>query len=501
MKSRFKRAVCLILSVCLMGTAAACSGEPEETETTTLGDAADSLTTVGSDTVLQLSFSKSDSLNPFYAQPLGNQTLQTLIFDSLFRLDEAFAPQMLLAEEIDVDGTLVSVTIRQGVLFSDGSALTAEDVQYSYQLAKDAPAYADNLAAFSGVSVQDAYTVRFQLREDNPNAAALLTFPVAKSQTAGKAADQTPVGSGRYAVTQQEGEFVLYPNTYRDDFVSNVSSIELLNVENQDSIDNALKIGNISFTYKDLSEGKTSNVNANTQKIPLLNLVYLGLNSQTLAMRSATLRRAASYAVNREELVNYAYAGYAVGAVSVFHPNSALSADTEIASEKADNTAARTALSQGNYGGETLTLLVNSENAFRVAAADLVAKHLNAQGFQVQVSKASFSDYEKRLKSGDYDLYIGEIRLTDDMDLSPFFSSDGAARYGIDLDGSDCVAFYEAWRSGEGDLAAFSVQFQEEMPFVPLVYRSGMVGYTNRLSVKPASHYGDVFSNVEEWSY
>lgn len=54
---------------------------------------------------------------------------------------------------------------------------------------------------------------------------------------------------------------------------------------------------------------------------------------------------------------------------------------------------------------------------------------------------SKFSDYKARIKNLNYDLYIGEVKLQNDMCLYPFFSTDGA-RYGISQDKGSTAALY-----------------------------------------------------------
>ncbi len=53
------------------------------------------------------------------------------------------------------------------------------------------------------------------------------------------------------------------------------------------------------------------------------------------------------------------------------------------------------------------------------------------------------------------------------MCLYPFFSTDGAARYGISQDKGSTAALYRDYTAGKTELGKFMLSFSEEMPFSP----------------------------------
>ncbi|UCE90909.1 MAG: Ig-like domain-containing protein [Methanobacteriota archaeon] len=68
-------------------------------------------------------------------------------FESLATADYDLRPVPLLAESWTFDeGTLtVTITLRQGVMFHDGTEMIAEDVHFSYLMARDGTTYSDNI--------------------------------------------------------------------------------------------------------------------------------------------------------------------------------------------------------------------------------------------------------------------------------------------------------------------------------------------------------------------
>ena len=95
--------------------------------------------------VLTVPYTTLDSLNPFVTKSLLNSSLTSLVFRSLYVTDAGFMPVADLAKASSVQGKTVSVTLTEGIFFSDGTELTAADVLYSFAKAKPSPVYAQSL--------------------------------------------------------------------------------------------------------------------------------------------------------------------------------------------------------------------------------------------------------------------------------------------------------------------------------------------------------------------
>lgn len=75
--------------------------------------------------------------------------------------------------------------------------------------------------------------------------------------------------------------------------------------------------------------------------------------------------------------------------------------------------------------GLSLELLVTQGNPFRKNTADLVAQQMARAGIAVTVTELPFAEYENRLKKGQFDLYLGEVRLSADLHLRSFLTPGG----------------------------------------------------------------------------
>jgi microcin C transport system substrate-binding protein len=176
------------------------------------------LSTIG--TIARTSF---DSFNAFILKGDPAQGLE-YVYDSLMTasLDEPDAVYGLVASSAEVAPDLGAVTfrLRPEAKFADGSALTAEDVVFTFSALKEKghPLYRVQLADVLNAEAVDAATVRYTLsgmeRRDLPLLIAQLPI-LSKRYYATRAFDATtlepPLGSGAYRLFDfRPGAFVSY---------------------------------------------------------------------------------------------------------------------------------------------------------------------------------------------------------------------------------------------------------------------------------------------------
>ena len=158
---------------------------------------------------------------------------------------------------------------------------------------------------------------------------------------------------------------------------------------------------------------------------------------------------------------------------------------------------------QTDAAGEKITLslrlLVNSDNAFKVAAAEQLAASWNAiEGVSVTVEQADYAACVERIKEGSFDLYYGETRLMPDFDLRPLLMTGGSLNFGgyssPDMESTLLVA------RKSGDMSAFYKQFAEEMPFIPIAFERNQVVIRKNLvgGFAPAPY--NVFLGQQNWT-
>lgn len=444
-----------------------------------------------------VAYSKEDTLHPYAATTEVNVNLSSLLYDSLTVIDDRFMPQNSLAASVEqIDATHLKVTLREGAVFSDGTAVTPKDVTASFDDARNSENYKTMLSNIASVSIdRRSDRLTFTLKKGDPNAAACLAFPVYKVSTDTKKAGEAPVGGGAYVYKTGKNGARLTANPERNE-KPRYKTVPLRHLPNSDSMYYGLASGNITYYYNDLNTGEVPRVSGASAKVAMNALIYLGVNNDRSALKSASVRRALSLVLDRESLAYSGCAGWAQAATLPFHPNWESVSEIEPIFGKSDLAEATSLLEKADKKKWELELIYSIDNGNRGALADLVRTQLESLGARVTVTPLAYEEYLTRLQSGKYDLYIGEIRLTANMDLDVFFAA-GEARYGI-ANNSSTAKEYQLYREGESSLKKVVQKFEKEMPYIPLCWRCGFAAYDRRLlAVTP--HGYDPYYGFVNW--
>ncbi len=464
--------------------------------------------------VFIIPYDAQDSLNPYLSQTTLNTVLHPLVYDSLVKLDKDFTPVMSLASDIQIEGTVCTVSLKSGLKFSDGSEVTSTDVKYSLDCAKEqGGVYAKRLANVQGYTILNPTTLEIRLGEPDHLFINLLDFPVIEG---GTFKDSFPVGCGRYVFgeSNDKGEITLSVNPYwHGSAVKTLKNLRLTPFAYGDSLIHSLKMGKINFAFSDLAQAQSStNMGSNPVQIPLTNLVYLGVNNTRGYTQTASFRKALSLAINREKIAAEAFFSRATPASTPFNPSmyatkelpNRLAADTEGANSVLDALGYTERDADGyRLSGNarvTLNLLVNTENLYRTQTAQQIQRALKDVGIDCVITEQNFNSYTEQVTASNFDLYIGEVKLFANNDLSEFFRSEGSLTYGGTA-GSGLYASYTSLRAGQTSYEAFCSAFEEQSPFIPLLFRTGISGFTQTMSYNVRSSISDVFFNIEDWTY
>ena len=172
----------------------------------------------------------------FDATDTGHGDMTSVFFSTLFKRNKNLGMENDLAKsyEISEDRLTWTVKIREDVKFTDGENLTAEDVVYTYEIAKNSGSSID-LTMLDSVSKVDDYTVEFKLK--NPQSTfieKLATVGIVPKHAHNEGFSDNPIGSGPYKLVQwDKGQQVIakenenyigaeniFNNLIEDDFIN-----------------------------------------------------------------------------------------------------------------------------------------------------------------------------------------------------------------------------------------------------------------------------------------
>ncbi len=169
-------------------------------------------------TFYQVMSAEPETLNPITSTDAYGQILENITLDGLLWLNaDTYEWEPGLAEkwEISKDGMTITFNLRKDVKFHDGKPLTAEDVKFSFDYIQDdkfkAVAKRPYFENFSGVTIIDPYTVRFNAKEkyfNNLNVISSVGFmPILPKHIYGDPnakLNKVMIGSGPYKIDKYD---------------------------------------------------------------------------------------------------------------------------------------------------------------------------------------------------------------------------------------------------------------------------------------------------------
>lgn len=431
-----------------------------------------------------------ESFHPLTGTNRANLNLAGLIYEGLFALDARFAPEGLLSveERVSEDGLTWTFTLRAGVTFSDGSPLTAGHVVSSLQTAMAAPSpYAVRLEGVRSVRAAEENQVTVTLAAPNGNLPALLDIPIVQEGAEG------PLGTGPYRMHTDGETLSLVPNPgWWQGKALPTEEISLYRVKSADTLIHAFDTREISLVAADLTGTNVLGFSGNYEvwDYPTSVMLYVGYNAKTGPCADAAVRKALSYGFDRAACAKRLLSGHARAAALPFSPvwadyDSALADTLDYSPAKVDAllTAALWPMEDGarRKGGTALalTMIVNTDNPYKVALAEYLAGDLSKAGVAVELKKLTWEEYSAALAAGAFDLYLGEVKLTANFDLTPLLAAEGPLNYGgyQDEESETLLAAYLAADDTTRGAAASNLarQLSEGAPFTPLCFKNWSV--------------------------
>ena len=536
---KFKKIISCILCFMVLLSFSGCkknsgnlSGSLPEENTILHTDAKDYIT---------LLYSAADSFNPYTLKTDINRQIVKLLYEPLVKLNNNFEVVNSLASSVEMKGKECKVTLKNA-RFSDGTTLSSDDVIYSYNLARNSEtSYGKKLYEVESVRSEGELALVFNINKNDPYFPAVLDFPIIKkgsdTLTDSDSVSLPPVGCGKYRLNEEYNGMVA--NDYYFEKPKSISSIKLINAPDSESVAHYTEIGAADIYFTEISDGNITRMSGNRQEINLNNLVYLGFNQNYAPLGEQRLRQAISSALDRVKLCETAYYNNALPATGFFHPawrdtssvqNIQIEAKTEITIENLEEIGYNKLNSEGirvNSNGVPLkfNLLVNSENRIRVLAANTVAGQLKSAGIEITVVEKSYADYLSCLQSGNFQLYLGEIKLTDNMDFSQLILNGGTSAFGLPKV-SDSEETQEEPKEGENDekktesenkdtssqsvlnefyngnatVKDVAAVLQTEMPVVPICYRTGVLFHNENIENVKNSSFSDIYFSIYSYS-
>ncbi|PFG58607.1 peptide/nickel transport system substrate-binding protein [Vibrio sp. ES.051] len=268
-----------------------------------------------------------DNFNPYTTK----DTLHGVMFEPLLVFNNMTGKtNYRLAESAEYSDNLKTITLklRDGLKWSDGSPLTAEDVVYSFELTKNAPAF-DQKGIWSGENLQsikakDNTTVVFELaKADSTFLWNLSAYHIVPKHIWSEVSDLTtftnpdPVGSGPMTTVKyikpQQMELCRNPNYYLENRPY-LDCVTFRSYNDNSQIQPALIKGEIDWGSNFIADVESTFVDQDKENnhfwYPANDAIHLYVNTKKAPFDDLRVRQALSMALDREAIVDIAAYGY-----------------------------------------------------------------------------------------------------------------------------------------------------------------------------------------------
>ncbi len=384
-------------------------------------------------------------LNNMLGDTLGSFYVNYNVYQELVHLSyngTTVVPQLAQSWTISPDGLNYTFHLRVGVKWQDGQPFTANDVVYTMDTAMSLPAwYIDYLVGVTHVYADDPYNVSFVLSAPDAGWLSLFAFGsdfglnilpahlYEGTNITTNPYNQAPIGTGPYEyVSHLSGQNIVLkanPNYWGGE--PSIQTVIILIVPDVGTAVQELEQGSIQYldTFDNPIDYSQMPQIANDTSLEVSNptggvVTWVLFNTQAAPFNNATFRQAIAYGINRTQLVQKAYFGYAGAMYGFYLEGPWFNSSAQI---PYDPTEAENLLNSLGYTPAANGTRVTFQLAYNpLFGNDVESEVIQAQLAQIGVNVVFWSgDYAtwftKVQTDGDYQMAIRASQIGPDPDL------------------------------------------------------------------------------------
>lgn len=398
----------------ITASVSACGG-PSST-----GDgASDSGTGTGTGTIeAGLSYALSTGFDPMTTSGATPYAANMHIFEGLVDLDPVTLearPALATGMPQKINATTYRATLRDGATFHDGSAVTADDVVFSFERILD-PDNASLMAQFvpfiDTVEAVDTKTVEFKLKyafalfPSRISVARIVPKKIVEADA--KGFDAKPVGSGPYKFVEaiREDKIVFAQHAaYNGSHPAKAEKMIWRLISDSSARVSAMQSGRVQaiedVPYIDVAGLSAT---AKTESVQSFGLLFLMFNTADKRFADKRVRQALHYALDTEKIIKTALIGNATAAtgyVPTTHPDYHPAATVYTH----DLAKAKKLLAEAGVGKLKFTVLL-TDTGWVKDVAPLIKESWAAAGVEATLSIAQSAAQYAKIDSGDFEVLV-----------------------------------------------------------------------------------------------
>ncbi len=363
-----------------------------------------------------------ESLDPHVTSSYSSYQILNNVIEGLTFYDDDLNLVPWLAEswEQSEDGLTWTLKLREGVLFSNGREMTADDVKFTWDRFLD-PATGSGNAARVGppgttVEVVDTYTVAVT----HPEPFGIFPQSIGFDKSSGIIARESvnedgsinvPIGTGPFQISEVEGttRVLLTRNeNYWQEGLPYLDAVEITPIPDDTVRETALRGGEVDWVISIAPQNFESlqeDPDVVVETAPQLSYDYIGLNTEREPLNDVRVRQAIAYSLDRNQLCEAGYFGICEPVQGPVGSSSPWT--TGYTPYDRDIEKAKELLADAGYGdGFELQLMPTVQYGETVRAAQVLQQQLGEVGITADIFAPEWSEWLELEGDGDYDAYI-----------------------------------------------------------------------------------------------
>lgn len=402
---------------------------------------------------LRIGIASFDTINPLASKNKEVLQIASLVYEPLVRVTEDYRWELCLAKEVSrVDAMTYLIKLDNSIKWEDGSAFTAEDVQFTIDRLKEGKSiYSYNVEGISSVEVIDNTTVKIHLNNPVSNFEYNLAFPILSHQQYVDedfyASSKTPVGTGMFRIASLEtsGMELTRNENYRKQENSNLDKINVSFFSSMGEVYNSFKMGNIDFfgTRNREIEEYIGTMGYVKKEYKGREFDFLAINHENLALDCPEVRQAIQYAIDKNNILssvlnNKGYvADFPLDYGCYLYKDGSMQATYD--TEKAKQVLVENGWEYKSNRWQKVIdrhtvrldfdLVVWKDNSERLKAAEIIQEQLQAIGIKVTLRKVNNDQYNACLQRKNYDLMVSGVYNSYSPELDYFLGEGNIENY------------------------------------------------------------------------
>lgn len=462
---------------------------------------------------LRLCMNAPTTLNPLKNEDVTVDSVLKIVYEPLFNIINDMSVEPNIGESIEISENTVKIKVKDNIYWQDGKAIGADDVIYSLETIQEAGAnslYKSSLMNVRYFEQTGDKTLSIYYSEPVGAANYNFTFPVIPKHyfKENDDPDMNPMGSGSFALdTYHQGRELILKAVNGLKGKPYIDSITVMVINGEQNRLSAIESGVTdvcSVDVDDLEQIKGTAVE-NTRRYTSNLFEFVGFNTRKPIFATANARQLIANLIPTDDIIQGIYVNNMTKSITPINPDSIYSSSAGLQSYSYNTETANTLLNALGLTKSDFSfkILVNNDNSCRMETAKLLCQSFNDFGMNVTIDATDYDQYIKKLQTGDFDLYIGCVEFTPNMNIYQLVGSTGSINYTgyvnpqmdtytEDINASMSLDDYK------NAISELNKYLSYELPVAGIGFKRKVLVCSQRIeNANPA--FGNCYYNISQW--